>query len=318
MNVFFWAMKDGNLPVPKGQEEEYLAQRILGCTLEPYRHTVPKISALVATAIKEDNNVIAYDARHGLTQALVAWHQHIDVLREEADGLTPLRDNYENLQQRMRQISVKTGLHIDDLLYAWTLSEVNELIAKHPEYGARLQQLDRAAEYAKAQGLDEDGQSAAVFGVAADSSRNSITIGGGDHNSGMQDIARHIQGNFPAYLERNGMMVTPVQLISSKELHSIAMPYDSPGGEGYAWAQKSCHAKAPMHLWVMDQGVTLDVSDPAARFFDAAAQDFNPAMMAVARDLVTAGTKLTCDNPSLPTTAQRAREEAARGADRLH
>jgi len=316
-NVLFWAMEDGNLPVPKGQESAYLRQRMMEYSNPAFRHNTQAKFDLINTALQKGSQVVAYDMRNQFSSLKDDYAEEIKVIRtyfppDEGMRLT-LRTDAAALQTWLAQFPGERR----NWEMAWMLNEIDMLVESHPEYGDRLTRMEAIAAYARTRGLKEDGQSAALLDSEANRAKNTIVVAGHYHLAGVENPASANQGLFAAHLEHNGLNVTSALVASGGELEKVYIPYNSPPKDIAASASTPpCKAKAPMQLWVVDKDVVANVSLPGAPGFYLDGNAHESALrnaVALSHTLVNAGTKLTCDQPELPGTAQRVGEEIRRG-----
>jgi hypothetical protein len=326
INVVLWAMEDKRLPLsdPK-KSADYLASVLNRLSIAGFQANIRASAELIEQAMANKTQVITFDMRHTLDITLVYHSQTMGLIKPylptSAKEQQALREDPKAFEQWKKEV-VRKSAFVGDKEYidhAWSLSEIKSLVDANPGYAARLQALEEVGRAAGREGLLEDGQSAAVLAHYADKSRNIITSGGLYHNTGKHIPEAEAQGGFAAHLAQRGLAVTPAIVTTDHDLRNL-LSYVAPSEKGtpqnkvFQLYLENCAARAPMHLLVLDKDVVLDVSNPEKLsgirgFFHLLGAE--KEAKDVAKQLVESGARLTCDQPSLPTVAACAQQEAA-------
>lgn len=217
---------------------------------------------------------------------------------------------FQQRVQRERRIIVKPP---EGVLKLMALIDIQDILAKNPDYFVRLSTLEETARRARQRGLPEDAQSAAIIKANADKTKNVLVIPGAAHLMGLNQAKIRMQGTLAEHLRLNGFKVTGARVITSYD--QLILMDGSPGkdgeedGENYPEYVHDCSAQAPMTLVFLDQDIVLDVSNRYA--IRAAARNKNSSAEAkeFAKAILQSGARLTCDQMDLPPIAQCAKWE---------
>jgi hypothetical protein len=321
-NVLFWAARDGSLPVAKEKEAQYFERMMTEGVDLRFITNVRQTAKLLYDFLKQqpENQVVAFDARTKLDDKLTRSRINAIAALGLDDNLNQRLRNDEvyfqswailllndpNFRSKLEAEGFRPNLPVIKNL--WSMGEIASIIKKHPEYAERLKKLE-SLDIQKpdtvsldSQKLTADGvspelyfdmRSARILAANLNTEKNTITISGLSHTSGIREQDKQVEGTFAGHLAYLGLKVTPAIILNTPDLRRTL--YQRP---------TNCAAQAPMNLIIWDKDVAVDVSnrETIVQTTKQANADTNAVQAASA--LVPAGTKLTCNAPELPTIAE--------------
>lgn len=335
-SVFFWALKDGKLPVKPGNEQQYVERMMQYMTAPALRPNAVEATRLGIEVMKQGGTVLMFDARktwsgllteHGKSMQAVynryfLSDTYLDSIRNDPKtaifdkkldedlrtGMLKTTASHENRPYQKRGEKAADAKQSVYALVAY--AEIMELLARHPEYAARLDAIEKPGLKARFSKLPEDAQSAAIVYAHADPAKNVLAVSGGAHLIGLRSTPQKFQGTFAEHLVLKGMKVTPI-IVRLQEVMSMSIADYAPGGENYPELKNECAAKTPIRMWVIDQDIVMDISNKAAlQNLVKRETAVEGKVKALAQKMLNAGTVMTCDQPELPTLRDCAVQES--------
>lgn len=325
MNVIYWAMQDGKLP--PGADRHTYAQ-IVAMLTEDNPQKAPFMAQFQNQVIDSGGQLLAHDTRNaGKFIEMMNDDNSISkpfalLMRKSPEVLAQLRagklsfkdwssqaikefsDLLDELPKPLtpedRQEVISYVSQAEFLKVTWLANEIQTILDTNPEYASRLEKM---MDYRRALlfvGKKEDDISAHMVSRFAAPQGNILTHGGYSHLSGQRNDEKFGQGLFSAHLERLGMKVTPVIFTGAKGIAKDGAYEDKVDG---------CASRAPLNIAVVDMDAVVGADKDSLRRTTNEAMDSGAKK--VASYLLRRGIKLTCDEPSLPTSAQCAQQEAA-------
>lgn len=302
VNVFFWAYKDGHLPVPEEHKAKYMHSILDNFVDDGYRQRAKIEADFFMNALDKGGTVVAFDSRNPPRDYYIdsnvygsALKQITDYFKQHPGEEEKIRSNPELLEKFSQEFTWKNGKHNPAITkYAFAICEANILLEKYPEYRIRMDNIQALIDAGKQSGMGEDAISAAIFHTGRDQNRNSMTISGHRHIRGETDEEHKAQGTFGHHLTAMGIDNTNVMMPDSGNTNSwLELQPD----------MKTCRVQSPMTLIDLSKDLVVDVSKNSSQIPERdflAYFGFESEIETARQTLKNNDVNFTCNFPETP------------------
>jgi hypothetical protein len=232
LNVFLWAYRDGTLARELGTKEA--ARAYLTGMFEAHHRTELHDNAIASAklciaALDGGINVIAYDGRDRLKDEKDRWSKTLKSLDQfmlhESEST---RQSKAEFEQKIRSENPDRFVKNKKLKFTYMLHEVDHWLKKKPEYQEKLTAMERIITLGQKKGVGGDAIAATLLQSAANPAKNTISIAGAIHISGIgaQDSKKNIQGTLPHHLKQMRVEGRPAPTITAAILAGTGMVTD--------------------------------------------------------------------------------------------